>query len=399
MTTSIADILTQDELDFILAMPEVQAAQSRLSGSHMVYFNITLPDEIKASLVTRLGLDLTTVAKVPMRWVKGDTGPHIDRGAGEFENTYLMYLTDSPGELIVGGETYPIAKNTAYVFNEGVNHETQHTGSTERLMLGPMSEQGFSVGFLGIIYFPSQADAQAFTNQLGNTSSFLVGAVDSGTTGGFTSWRIQPTTSYGPDANSTLVYSNGDILNNSGGSGYSLYPSAPCFLEGTKILCEVDGKEAEVPVQDLRQDMLVKTHLHGLKKVTLVGHGQIYNPANKDRLDGRLYRCTKEQYPSLKEDLIITGDHSILIKTLKHVEYARIVERLGNIYVTDDMYRIPAAADHRAEPYEQEGTFKIWNFCLESDSDSINYGVYANGLLVESCFPKFMKTKSNMTFI
>jgi hypothetical protein len=36
-----------------------------------------------------------------MRWIKGDTAPHIDVGQSTFTNTYLLYLNDSIGELII----------------------------------------------------------------------------------------------------------------------------------------------------------------------------------------------------------------------------------------------------------------------------------------------------------
>jgi hypothetical protein len=30
-----------------------------------------------------------------MRWIKGDTKPHIDHGKSKFDNTHLVYLTES----------------------------------------------------------------------------------------------------------------------------------------------------------------------------------------------------------------------------------------------------------------------------------------------------------------
>ena len=81
-----------------------------------------------------------------MRWIKGDTKPHIDKSSHSFDKTYLAYLTDSPGELIIDDESYPIIKGNAYVFSEGLSHETIGTGSEPRLLLGPMNENGISVG-------------------------------------------------------------------------------------------------------------------------------------------------------------------------------------------------------------------------------------------------------------
>ena len=87
---------------------------------------------------------------LPLRWVKGDTRPHTDHGLRPFTTTHLTYLTDSPGELLLDGISHPLRKGAHYTFSEGTPHETRGTGSEPRLLLGPMSEQGFPVGASGI---------------------------------------------------------------------------------------------------------------------------------------------------------------------------------------------------------------------------------------------------------
>jgi len=100
------------------------------------------------------------MTSIPMRWIKGDTPPHIDKGTDDFNNTYLMYLTDSAGNLIIDGQSYPINAGDAHIFNEGLSHSTINTGDSERLMIGPMSENGFHVGIAYyIIYFDNETDA------------------------------------------------------------------------------------------------------------------------------------------------------------------------------------------------------------------------------------------------
>jgi hypothetical protein len=58
-----------------------------------------------------------------------------------------------------------------------------------------------------------------------------------------------------------------------------------------------------------------------------------------------------------------------------------------------------ACIDERAEPWNSEGEYTIWHFALENEEEKYNYGVYANGLLVETCSIFFLKNKSNMTFV
>jgi hypothetical protein len=55
--------------------------------------------------------------------------------------------------------------------------------------------------------------------------------------------------------------------------------------------------------------------------------------------------------------------------------------------------------DKRTKPYPKKGAFEIWHFSLEHDDEYKNYGVYANGLLVETASKRMMKDYSDMTLI
>lgn len=145
-------LFTDDEIQLILCHPEAIKARARMDemSNGFVYFQIPLSSSIKNRIQTRLGLNLESVDEIPMRWIKGDTVPHIDRGQHNFEKTYLAYLTTSEGELLLNGTSYPITSGTGYVFSEGLSHETLHTGVEPRLLLGPMSEQGQPVGISAI---------------------------------------------------------------------------------------------------------------------------------------------------------------------------------------------------------------------------------------------------------
>jgi hypothetical protein len=129
----------------------------------------------------------------------------------------------------------------------------------------------------------------------------------------------------------------------------------------------------------------------------LLGKGTLFNPGNDNRTESRLYKCSVSKYPDLKEDLYITGCHSILEFPISEEQTQQITKHLGKVFVTDKKYRLPACVDHRAEPWNSEGVYTIWHFALEHDNEIMNYGVYANGgLLVETCNIRFLKNKSNM---
>ena len=174
-----------------------------------------------------------------------------------------------------------------------------------------------------------------------------------------------------------------------------------CFLEGSKILCSVDGEEKYVEIQNLRKGDLVKTLLNGYKAVDLIGSSKIYNPANKLRNKARLYKLTPEKYPELTEDLVITGCHSILIdEEMTEDQRAKSFELMGDIFITEDRYRLLACIDERAEPYDQEGIHTIWHFSLEHHFEKMNYGVYANGgLMVETSSKRMMREQSGLEII
>ena len=145
--------LSEVDCNYLLTLQEVVDAKKRIDlqieGS--VYFNITLTSLLRETIYEKFDLDFSQINSIPLRWIKGDTYPHIDKSSHSFDKTYLAYLTDSPGELIVDGESYPILKGNAYVFSEGLLHETVGTGSEPRLLLGPMNESGISVGSLTIL--------------------------------------------------------------------------------------------------------------------------------------------------------------------------------------------------------------------------------------------------------
>ena len=177
-------------------------------------------------------------------------------------------------------------------------------------------------------------------------------------------------------------------------------PPVPCFLQGTTVLCQVDGVEQDVPVEKLTKGTLVKTSLNGYKPVVLIGKGTIQNPGHDDRTANRLYKLSLSKYPELKDDLYITGCHSVLEFPITDKQKEDTIKHLGRLFVTDKKYRLMACVDERAEPWKSEGEYTIWHFALENDNELINYGVYANGgLLVETCSIQFLKLKSNMTFI
>jgi hypothetical protein len=173
----------------------------------------------------------------------------------------------------------------------------------------------------------------------------------------------------------------------------------PCFKEDTKILCFIDNEEKYIPIQNIRKGILVKTLKNGYVPVKLIGKSKLYNSGNRERIKERLYKCVKDKYPTLFEDLYITGCHSILVETLTQEQKEKTREMLTMLYKTEDLFRLMACLDEKAEPFEEEGLYTIWHLALDNEDYYMNYGIYANGLLVETCSQRYLKELSNMELI
>ena len=192
------NVLSNEELQYLNNHSEVAKAKSSLDSksSGMVYFSVPLTDAIRSTLESRFGLDLSLHSQIPMRWIKGDTEPHVDVGHSDFQNTYLIYLNDSPGELRIDSQSYPIHSNTGFVFNEGLPHETLSTESVARLLIGPMNEFAEPVG----VAPPSNSNGnyvQGSVDTNSNSYNLLVSGASSGYTSSGVNLGGDTSTTYG----------------------------------------------------------------------------------------------------------------------------------------------------------------------------------------------------------
>jgi hypothetical protein len=275
------NILSLNEITDLLTNPIVETNKEQLSTQNVVKFSIEVTNDIKTKLENALSLDLSHISSIPMRWIKGDTLPHIDKGEKYFNTTHLIYLTDSIGSLIVDGVTYPIVAGDAHIFSEGLEHSTINTGNSERLLIGPMSESGDGVGAGGIFYYNNIDDAiygfnNAGAGYIGTSNYTLI------TIGNISSWVIYNNT-FGAGASTGGPYTSGDELVTIG--LYYLYPYIPptstiCFPAGTPIQCDQGIIPIETinslkhtinnkPIVDITKTITGDKYLVGFKKNAL----------------------------------------------------------------------------------------------------------------------------------
>jgi hypothetical protein len=175
-----------------------------------------------------------------------------------------------------------------------------------------------------------------------------------------------------------------------------IYSNVVCFKEGTKILTN----QGYISIETLRKGDLVKTLNNSFVPIEMVGKKTMYNPAINDRIKDQLYILENHEYSELFEPLVITGCHSVLVDGFEsEKQKEQVKDVLGKIYITDEKYRLPACVDTRSNVFLQKGDFTIYHIALENENYYGNYGVFANGLLVETCSRRYLKEYANMTIL
>lgn len=178
-------------------------------------------------------------------------------------------------------------------------------------------------------------------------------------------------------------------------------PVYPCFLEGSKILRlnPISDQEEYVPIETLREGDLIKTSRNGYKAIFYIGRKTLPSPATDSDIRNRLYRFPRSAHKDMIDDLCITGEHCTLHDNLSSDKLKQVREHMGDVYITEYMIRVPACLDERAEPYTDDTPVTIWHIALENHNIYHNYGIYANGLLVESCSIQYLTELSNMELV
>jgi hypothetical protein len=160
--------------------------------------------------------------------------------------------------------------------------------------------------------------------------------------------------------------------------------SVACFKKGTKILCE---NEIYIPIEELKIGDLVKTYKHGYQKIIMFAHSRLCE-YSKNRTN-KLYTYSREKNPDLIEDLHLTGGHSLLVDALTEEESTHMqkIKWSKDGRMVEDKYKLLACfSDNLAVSVEQN--VEIYHFTLEPPENAkpnYVYGIYANGILAESC--------------
>jgi len=169
------------------------------------------------------------------------------------------------------------------------------------------------------------------------------------------------------------------------------YPGPVCFCEGTKILCytQIENslicilKEEYRLVQHLKIGDLVKSYLHGYRKVSKKLKGSFVNNPKDEGVANCMYRMKKTKDNGLIEDLTLTRNHGVLVEKLTKNEEEKLDK--NNLPIIDGLLSIITADSDKFEKVLDTNVYKYYHFSLNGDGDNDRrFGVWANGLLVET---------------
>jgi len=153
-----------------------------------------------------------------------------------------------------------------------------------------------------------------------------------------------------------------------------------CFLKGTYIYTN----EGYKMIETLKKGDFVNTFKDNYVRIDTIVEEELIHDAEKERNNRQLFKLSYPEYPQLLKDLYITGAHSILVGKLTEKQEKQIIKDYGRTFATDLFDRLPAYIDEKAKVHEESGTYTIYHLCLENENMYSNYGIFANGLLVES---------------
>jgi len=176
-----------------------------------------------------------------------------------------------------------------------------------------------------------------------------------------------------------------------------------CFKEKTMILCLMNKKLRYLPIENLNQFTYVYTKNNGFKRIKYLIKMRLLNTSN--RTINKLYVIKKEKNQKILDDLYLTGSHAILKDSITEVEnnkMTRLLKYVNNKYnrKLDEKDKVIACFDNEFEQYNEQGYFNIYHIVLENNGNvEKNYGIYANGILVESTNEKTIEKDIDIELI
>jgi len=166
----------------------------------------------------------------------------------------------------------------------------------------------------------------------------------------------------------------------------------------------MNNKLRYLPIENLNQYTYVYTQRSGFKRIKYLIKMKLLN--NEIRTINKLYISKKSKNEKLINDLYVTGSHAILKESITEVENKKMLRLLNKLVdykynrMLDEKHKVIACFDNQFEQYNEQGYFNIYHIVLENNGDvEKNYGIYANGILVESTNEKTIEKDIDIELI
>ena len=192
-------------------------------------------------------------------------------------------------------------------------------------------------------------------------------------------WAVTGITPVGLVIDTGFIYES-----NSDSTIWKISLTTPCFNKGTKILCLNSVLEEEyIPIEDLKKGDLVKSYLHGYRRIDSIGTNKMIN--NPEHFNLSMYKMAKTLENGLTEDLIVTGGHSILVDDLGDYYSENEGKFKGKIPTIDGKYFLLSAVSKDFIQLTDTNEYTYYHLVLENNGDNDErFGIWANGILTET---------------
>lgn len=165
-----------------------------------------------------------------------------------------------------------------------------------------------------------------------------------------------------------------------------------CYNEGTQILCinRATNQEEYRAIENIRIGDLVQTYKRGPRAVTQIGKGELMNSHTNPKCC--MYKLPKSG--NMIDDLIITGNHSILVDSYESREDEQLhIANHGRDARIEDKRLLLARLSSKFIRLPEGEKYTYYQFSLDNrGNNNFHYGVWANGVLSESCSEDVYKT-------
>lgn len=149
-----------------------------------------------------------------------------------------------------------------------------------------------------------------------------------------------------------------------------------CMLSSSLI----NTSKGLVPIKDLTLSHLILTVEGEYRSLHAIGKMDIVH----SKEEPVLY--------AYQNDLVLTKNHCILLPNFESDEQQdKVIDYMKYMHITQGLLRIPVCFALDAKEYEEYGEYTVYNIALESDDPDINFGIYANSVLVETCQKSIIK--------